>query len=106
MPELFRGRKDSVLDQVAQALAKYEEANPEAQTSYYRQNSISVRIRVVDPAFSNLSKAERGRRVWPYLRKLPESVRGDITVLLLLAPDEMQESFGNLDFESPLPGKP
>jgi hypothetical protein len=56
---------------------------------------------VIDPDFAELSKADRGRVVWPYLRKLPEDVQGDITVLLLLSPEEMVGSFANHDFENP-----
>ena len=105
MPTLYRGRKDSVLEKIAAALAAYERDHPGAQTSYYRQNSTSVRIRVIDAEFSELSKADRGRIVWPYLRGLAEKVQGDITVLLLLSPDEAEKSLGNHDFENPRPSR-
>ena len=41
--------------------------------------------------------------MWPYLRPLSEETRSDITVLLMLTPDEANSSFANADFASSLP---
>ena len=102
MPQLLFGPADAVLDQIADVLARYEADHPDAKTAFYRQNSASVRIRVIDPTFEGLSKAERGRKVWPYLRTLAEDAQADITVLLLLTQDETEKSFGNTDFDNPV----
>jgi hypothetical protein len=103
MPELLFGRWDKSLKEIAAALSRYEAAHPEADVTLYRQNSASVRIRVLDSSFSNLSIGERSKLVWPYLRRLPEDVRSQITVLLLLGHDEAATSFANAEFDSPLP---
>jgi hypothetical protein len=39
--------------------------------------------------------------VLPLIRKLPEDVQSEITVLLLLAPSETGKSLMNLEFEEP-----
>jgi hypothetical protein len=103
MPEILFGKSDRVISQISKVLAEYERANPEATSSLYRQNSVSVRIRIIDPSFEGLTKVERSDIVWTYLHRLPRAVQSDITVLLLLAPDEVAESFANLDFERPVP---
>jgi hypothetical protein len=36
---------------------------------------------------------------------LPEEVVAEITVLLLLTPDEAKKSVGNVDFENPIPSR-
>ncbi len=75
------------------------------ETEAYRYNSASIRVRVIDSRFANKTKAERERMVNPILAELPESTISDITVLLLLAPQEQATSLMNLEFERPTPSK-
>ena len=103
MPELLFGKMDSILKRINTELARYEREHAQSRTSLYRQNSVSVRIRIIDPSFEGLTRAERSKRVWEYLHRLPQDAQSDITVLLLLTPNEVQTSFGNLDFERPVP---
>lgn len=103
MPELLFGNWDSNLKEIADALSGYEAANPDAHVSLYRQNSAAVRIRVIDPSFAGLGIGERGKMVWPYLRPLSEDARSEITVSLMLTPDDVPSSFANVDFGSPVP---
>lgn len=103
MPELLFGNWDTNLEEIAKALAAFEAAYPEAHVSLYRQNSASVRIRVIDASFAGLGIGDRGKLVWPYLRPLSEDARSEITVLLTLAPDEVPSSFANADFDRPIP---
>lgn len=88
---LFGKRMDDALRAVGKALAAYEDANPAADASYCRADRASIRIRVVDAAFVGLTKAARGDLVWPTLRTLPDDVQDEISVLLLLAPDEVDQ---------------
>jgi hypothetical protein len=69
----------------------------------YRYNSASIRVRVVDPCFDGLDPARREAKVLKLLKQLPEDVQSDITMLLLLTPDEMSGSLLNLEFEDPSP---
>ena len=103
MPEILFGQWDPVLTKISAALSQYEADHQGAHATLYRQNSVSVRIRIIDPSFSERGKADRGEQVWQYLRKLPRRVQSDISVLLLLTPDETQTSFANMDFDRPLP---
>jgi hypothetical protein len=41
--------------------------------------------------------------VWGILDRLPDEVRGDITMLILETPDEVEESLSSREFESPTP---
>ena len=74
---------------------------PRGAVSVKKQNSVAWRVRIVDPRFAGLKTAERDKIVRPLLRLLPEAVQGDITFLLMLAPDEVQDSLMNLEFEHP-----
>lgn len=72
----------------------------------YRYNSASIRVRVIDPRFANLSIAERDDLVAPHLESLPESLQADIMMLLALTPEEVRDHVGvrwltNLEFEHP-----
>jgi len=42
----------------------------EARISLYRQNSVSVRVRIIDPSFEGKGKPERNDLVWHYFRGL------------------------------------
>lgn len=97
-----RGKSDKIIDDIVQALKAYQTANKKAKIDVYRQNPVSVRIRIVDPAFQSLDKPTRHSQVWRYLEQLPEDVQGDISMLLLLAPQEVKTSFANLEFEDPI----
>lgn len=71
----------------------------------YRYNSASIRVRIIDDRFANTSKTERERMVNPILAELPEEIQSDITILLLLAPQETSTSMMNLEFEHPTPSR-
>jgi stress-induced morphogen len=104
MPKI-RGKSDTILKRIAEQLATYEAEHRGSAAVLYRQNPAAVRIRIVDPSFSGLDRVERDDLVWKYLNKLPANARADITVVLLLAPDELETSFANQDFEDPIPSR-
>ena len=64
----------------------------------YQYNPASIRVRIVDKRFNGLNNVERDDLVDPLLKPLPEEVQGDITILLLLAPDEVTRSPMNVEF--------
>ena len=67
----------------------------------YRYNPASIRVRIIDERFRGRSKPERERMVLPLVRALPEDIQSDITILLLLAPEEAGQSLMNREFEDP-----
>ncbi|MCI0334965.1 MAG: hypothetical protein L0228_17295 [Planctomycetes bacterium] len=101
----IRGKADRVLKRIADELTEYESEHPGSTAELYRQNPAAVRIRIVDPAFAGLDRIERDDLVWRYLNKLPANARADITVVLLLTPEELATSFANQDFEHPIPSR-
>ncbi len=74
-------------------------------TEAYRFNSASIRIRIIADCFKEKSNPDREDLVNPLLAKLPKRIQADITVLLLLAPDETKTSLMNLEFEDPHPSR-
>ncbi len=100
-----RGHSDAILDQIKTALLGFEADHPRAQIDLYRQNSVSVRVRVIDPDFSGQGKPQRSHEIWRYLDRLPEEVQSDISTVLLLTPAETKMSFANFEFEDPIPSK-
>ena len=68
----------------------------------YRQNSASIRVRIIDERFRGKTRGERDRMVDAYLEQLPETTQADITVLLLLTPAETSKSMMNVEFEDPV----
>ena len=100
-----RGQNDPILDEFVTALKEYESAHPQAEIDLYRQSRFSVRIRIVDPDFQALSNGRRDDMIWPYLEKLPEETISDLSMLVLLAPEETAKSFANLEFNDPIPSR-
>jgi stress-induced morphogen len=101
--KLLRGSSDDILEQVIAVLRKYESDHPDAVIDLYRHNSVSIRVRIVDPAFREMSKKQRNDLVWDYLDTLSDDAQADISMLVLLAPTEVEKSMGNLEFEDPVP---
>jgi stress-induced morphogen len=98
-----RGGSDAVIEQIKSALHAYHKGHPAARIDLYRQNPASVRLRIIDPDFAGLSRVDRHARVWKYLEPLSEDDQADISMLVLLTPDETGRSSANLEFEDPVP---
>jgi stress-induced morphogen len=99
----IRGTSDDIINSIVEGLRSYEHDHPDSQIDIYRQNAVSVRVRIIDPDFAGQSKIDRSKNVWRYLNSLPEDVVSDLSTVILLAPDETKMSFANLEFEDPVP---
>ncbi|HEY5312784.1 MAG TPA: hypothetical protein VIK18_09700 [Pirellulales bacterium] len=94
-------RPDKLLKKIVSALREYESLHPSATIDVYRQNSLSVRIRVIDPQFRGQSRVEREEDIWQALYQLPEETMAEVSFLLLLTPHETKDSVANAEFENP-----
>jgi hypothetical protein len=97
-----RGQTDEVIDQIVAALGRYEADHPHARIDVYRQNPVSVRVRIVDPDFAGQGRPQRNDYAWSYLDALPDETLSDISTMLLLTPDETARSFANVEFDHPV----
>jgi stress-induced morphogen len=77
-------------------------AFPSARVDAYRYNSASIRVRMIDSGFAGKDRVEREDLVLPILKKLPPEILGDVTILLLLAPQDVSKSLMNQEFEDPV----
>ncbi|HJT31010.1 MAG TPA: hypothetical protein VJ783_03005 [Pirellulales bacterium] len=59
----------------------------------------------MDRDFSGQGRAEREDDLWAIIEKLPEEVVSEISLLLLLTPDEAKKSFANMEFDNPVPSR-
>jgi hypothetical protein len=89
--------------QICDTLAELKSAHPRAKIEITRKNSVSIRIRIIDPDFKGLDLVERDNQLWRSLEKLPEEILSQISLLLLLTPEETQTSFANVEFEHSVP---
>lgn len=96
---------DSQVTQILDVLAPYQSEHPQAQIDVRRQNSVSIRIRIIDPDFHGQDRVDREPAIWWLLQKLPDEIFTNITMLLLLAPDETDRSLANREFEDPIPSR-
>ena len=85
--------------------AAYERTHPQAQIQGRRHNPVSIRLRIIDPDFQTLDRIEREPEIWQLLRKLPEEVFVNITMLLLLTPEEAEHSLASQEFDHPIPSR-
>jgi stress-induced morphogen len=98
-----RGDSDPIIDRIVEALRAYETDHPRSQIDIYRQNSVSVRVRIIDPDFAGRNRVDRSNIVWRYLDGVPEEIVSDISTLILLVPEEKEMSFANYEFDDPTP---
>lgn len=96
---------DEQVQQVLDALAEYMVSHPNADIQAKRQNSVSIRVRIIDSDFEGIDRADREPPVWKILKNLPEEVFSNITMLLLITPKEAEGSLANLEFNDPLPSR-
>jgi len=74
----------------------------------YRYNSVSIRARVRDDQFRGKSQTERESLVEAILDELPEEIRQQLLLLLLLpasGPKSLTEKLLNVEFEHPQPSR-
>jgi stress-induced morphogen len=103
MATITRGNADTEVQSLKDALEAYETEHPGAAASLYRQNSASIRLRVIDRRFEGMAKSHRHADVWDFLAaRLPEDTLADVSLVLTVAPAELRDSFANFDFEQPL----
>jgi stress-induced morphogen len=100
-----RGKTDPILKKISEVLRKYEADHPGADIDLYRQNPVSVRLRIIDPTFAGQGRVQRHQLVWQYLDQLTEEVQSDISTILLLTPAEKKKSFANFEFDDPIPSQ-
>lgn len=100
---ILRGKSDDIIDRFIEVLQAYEVDHPGSQIHIYRQNPVSVRIRIIDPGFAHQNKIERSKETWKYLDALPDEIQSDLSTLILLTPEETRKSFANIEFEDPIP---
>jgi len=105
MARRIRGQGDPELQQVVDALAGYESRHPRADIEAYRQSNVSIRLRVIDPDFAGVSRADRHDLLWDQFESLPEEIQSQISVLLPLTPEEARVSFANQEFDNPIPSR-
>jgi hypothetical protein len=104
--EMKRHREGSEIDadlkRIREALSEHKRLHRNATIDIQRLNSVSIRIRIIDPDFKGLDLVERDNQLWKILDKLPEDVLSQISLLLLLSPEETKKSLANLEFERPV----
>ncbi|MEO8493627.1 MAG: hypothetical protein ABI614_01050 [Planctomycetota bacterium] len=96
---------DVQVQQVLDSLAEYKDSHPNAQIDAKLQNSVSIRVRIIDVDFEGMDRVDREPPVWKLLRTLPDDCLSNITMLLLLTPKEAERSLTNLDFNDPIPSR-
>src|SRR5215475_8886123 len=93
------------VQQILDLFTAYERTHPQAQIEGRRHNPVSIRLRIIDPDFQGMDRIEREPAIWKLLSKLPEEVFVNITMLLLLTPEEAGKSFASQEFDHPIPSR-
>jgi len=97
-----RKQSDEIIEAIVESLRTYERDHPHAEIVLYRQNSVSVRIRIIDPSFKDLTRIQRSNLIWTYFHTLSEDEQSEISMLILLTPEEVEKSFANMEFDDPV----
>lgn len=83
-----RGNRDEVIDRLGWALETYQRQHHAAEIIIRRQNSVTISIRVIDPDFASLHRADRHDILWDCLVPLAEEDQSQVSILLALTPAE------------------
>ena len=84
----------------------YLSRHPEARIDVYRYNSASIRVRIIDPIFRTRNITRRDHEVWKILKKhASEDLLEQLSVVLLLAPEELTTSLMNREFDDLRPSR-
>ncbi len=105
MTDINSKQIDEQVQQVMDGLAVYKDSHPKADIKAKSQNSVSIRVRIIDSDFEGMDRVDREPPVWKILKTLPEDIFSNITMLLLLTPKEAESSLANLEFNDPLPSR-
>jgi stress-induced morphogen len=107
MASAVKNDADEFSRQIVHVLTeRYKPRHRKAKIEAYRYNPASVRVRIIDPDFAGKSIPEREDEVWTILEgTLPEEIRSDISILLLITPKERKESFASMEFDDPTPAR-
>lgn len=104
MATVIRGNIDAEVQAIKDALDAYELEHEGAEASLYRQNSASIRLRVIDRRFEGMTKSRRHADVWNFLAaRVPGDTLADVSLVLTVPPAELKNSFANFEFEQPTP---
>ena len=93
---------DPQVQDIYAVLAPYQAAHVNAQIDVRRRHEVSIHIRVIDPDFRGMRRVAREDLFWPLLHQLPYETLADVTILLLLTPEETATSLANMEFEHPV----
>src|SRR4051794_20501301 len=93
---------DADVQDVIHRIQPYQKVHRRAKVSVYRQNPASIRIRIIDPDFKGLDRVQRDDILWKVVEEMPWDLRSQITMILLLTPDELEQSMANYNFEHPV----
>jgi tartrate dehydratase beta subunit/fumarate hydratase class I family protein len=106
MATIVKGDTDETVSALKKALEAYEAAHPGAEAALYRQNCVSIRLRVIDIRFEGMTKSRRHAEVWDFLAAhVPMDTLSDVSLVLTVAPAELGASFANFEFEHPSPSQ-
>ncbi len=95
---------DDVL-RMLDVMNSYKVLHAQAEIESYRHSSASIRLRIIDPDFRGLDRVEREELVWELVERLSEDIQQQLSVLVLLTPEEIKTSIANRDFENPIPSR-
>jgi len=98
-----KNQRDAGDRKVATRVVSRLSIGPSAEA--YRYNSVSIRVRLIHDDFRDTTRSAREDRVLPVIHTLPDETQEDITILLLLAPNELDRSPMNIEFEHPVPSR-
>ena len=101
----IRGRSDRPVEAIAEAFKGYEARHPHARIEVYRQNSASIRVRVIDEDFAGISQVDRHEILWSCIEALPEDFQGEMSLLIAVTPEETGSSIASIDFDHPIPSR-
>lgn len=102
-----RGKADPAVSAVKAAVERFSKRHPDVEGVVYRYNSGAIRLRIVTRAFERMDDVARYDKVWPFLEALDEDVVSQVSILLLLTPNEYsaKQSMMNLEFDDPSPSR-
>lgn len=105
MTESMAHTPDAEVEEIEKSLSNYKQNHPLARIDIQRRHEVSIHIRIIDPDFEGTDRVDREPEVRKLLDTLDDETFQNVSVLLLLAPSELDRSLANMEFENPVPSR-
>jgi hypothetical protein len=102
MVKTKKTKPDADVKAIRDVLATYKAEHPRARIEVRRRYAVCIQVRIIDPDFKNMRLIDRDSMLWRVMDSLPDEIVCQITMLLLLTPNEAKSPLAGMESDAPV----